>query len=95
MRPSVVVLGFVLGSSAAITFALFGVTIVFAVLRTEHPRLASELPELLINFAIFSALTTVAGASFYGQLRQTAWRYAAIVTLLVGLASVAWVHWPR
>jgi predicted benzoate:H+ symporter BenE len=95
MRPSVVVLGFVLGSCAAISFALLGVTVVFSVLGTEHPRLASELPELLINVAMFSVLTAAAGASFYGQLRETAWRHAAVVTLLVGIALVAWFHWPR
>jgi hypothetical protein len=95
MRPSVVVLGFVLGSTAAISFALLGVTVVFGVLRPEHPRLASELPQLLINAAMFSGLTAVAGASFYGQLRQTVWRHVAIVALLVGIALVAWFHWPR
>jgi len=95
MRPSVVLLGFVLGSCAAITFALLGVTVVFGVLRTEHPRLASELPELLTNVAMFGVLTAAAGASFVGQLRQTPWRHAALVALLVGIASLAWFHWPR
>ena len=39
MRPTVVVLGFVLGSAAAITFALAGTAIVFVALRSEYPRL--------------------------------------------------------
>jgi hypothetical protein len=95
MRPSVIVLGFVLGSCAAISFALLGVTVVFAVLRGEHPRLAVELPELLINAAMFSGLTAVAAVSFYGQLRERVWRYAAITSLLIGIALAAWFHWPR
>jgi hypothetical protein len=37
----------------------------------------------------------MAGASFYGQLRNTAWRRAAVATLLVGIALVGWLHWPR
>lgn len=94
MRPSVVVLGFVMGSSAAITFALLGVAIVFGLLRADHPELANELPELLVNLAMFSVLTALAGASFYGQLRQRVWRLAAVVALVVGLAAVAWFQWP-
>jgi Na+-transporting NADH:ubiquinone oxidoreductase subunit NqrB len=95
MRPSVVVLGFVLGSSAAISFALLGVAVVFAILRAEYPRLGTELPELLVNLAMFSVLTALAGASFYGQLRNAVWRRVAIGMLLLGLAFIAWVHWPR
>lgn len=95
MRPSVVVLGFVMGSSAAITFALFGVAVVFGLLRTEHPQLSAELPRLLVNLAIFSALTAISIASFYGQLRGRGWRRIAIAALLAGLAAIAWFHWPR
>jgi len=95
MRPSVVVLGFVLGSSGAITFALLGVTVVFGLLRAEYPRLAAELPELLVNLGLFSVLTAIAGVSFYGQLRGAVWRRAAVAALLLGIALVAWVHWPR
>lgn len=95
MRPSVVVLGFVMGSSAAITFALLGVAIVFGLLRTEHPQLSGELPRLLVNLGFFSVLTAVSIASFYGQLRERAWRRVAVTALLVGLAAIAWFHWPR
>lgn len=95
MRPSVVVLGFVLGSSGAISFALLGVTVVFGLLRAEYPRLGTELPELLVNLAMFSVLTAVAGASFYGQLRNAVWRRAAVTVLLLGIALIAWAHWPR
>jgi hypothetical protein len=95
MRPSVVVLGFVLGSCAAISFALLGVAVVFGVLQSEYPRLGAETPELLVNLAMFSVLTAVAGASFYGQIHNAAWRRAAVVALLLGIALVAWFHWPR
>jgi len=94
MRPSVVVLGFVLGSSAAISFSLVGVTIVFGLLRGEHPRLAAEMPALLLSGGLFMLLTAAAGASFYGQLRHTPWRGVAVAVLLAGLAFVAWFHWP-
>ena len=95
MRPSVVLLGFVMGSSAAITFALLGVAIVFGLLRTEHPELSGELPQLLVNLGIFSALTAVAVASFYGQLRGRGWGRVAVALLVLGLVGVAWFHWPQ
>ncbi len=94
MRPSVVLLGFLLGSAGAITFALAGVVIVFGLLRFEHPRLDGELPALLLNFSLFALLTALAGASFYGEIKGSVWRRAAQVALLVGVAFIAWVHWP-
>ena len=94
MRPSVVLLGFVLGSVGAITFGLGGVAVVFALLKKDYPRLAAEVPVLLANLAAFAALTAVAALSFYGQLQRRRWRYAAIAGLLLGIATVAWVHRP-
>jgi hypothetical protein len=89
VRPAVAILGFVLGSAAAITFALAGTVIVFAVLRSEHPRLDAELPPLLANVALFVLLTAVAAASFYGEVKQRTWRRLALVGLLLMLAVVA------
>lgn len=94
MRPSVVLLGFVLGSAAAITFGLAGVLVVFAVLRPEYPRLHEEFPALLKNLGLFAGLTAVSAASFYGLIRQTAWRRAAVTVLLAGLAAALWLFWP-
>jgi hypothetical protein len=95
MRPAVVVLGFVLGSAAAITFALAGTTIVFVALRAEYPRLESELRPLLISLGLFSLLTAAAGSSFYGELRERGWRRVALAALLAMLAAVAAYHaWP-
>ena len=89
MRPAVVVLGFVLGSAAAITFALAGTTIVFVALRSEYPRLDGEFGRLLISVVAFSLLTGAAGSSFYGELKQRPWRRHAQVLLLSMLAALA------
>lgn len=95
MRPAVVVLGFVLGSAAAITFALAGTMIVFVALRSEYPRLEGELRPLLISLALFSLLTVAAGSTFYGELKERRWRRIALGALLVSLAAVAAYHaWP-
>lgn len=95
MKPSVVLLGFVLGSAASIAFGLFGVVVVFMLLRADHPRLQTEFPFLVANLAVFSALTVLAALSFYGQLREAAWRRLAITTLLAGLCAAGWWYWPK
>jgi hypothetical protein len=95
MRPSVALLGFVLGSAAAISFALGGVAVVFLALRSEYPQFNSELPELLGSLGVFGAVTAAAGASFYGQLRRAAWRWWAHALLLSGLLLAGWLYWPR
>ena len=94
MRPSVALLGFVLGSAAAITFGLAGVAVVFVLLKKDYPRLAVELPALLANLAAFMALTAVAALSFYGQIRRHRWRHVAIGALLLGIGALAWMHRP-
>jgi uncharacterized membrane protein len=94
MRPSVMLIGFALGSAAAISFSLGGVAIVFAVLRSDYPQFDTELPALLGGLAIFTGLTLAAGLAFYGQLREAAWRHVAVGLLLVGLAVATWFYWP-
>lgn len=95
MRPAVVVLGFVLGSAAAITFALVGTTIVFITLRSEYPRLEDELRPLLLNVGLFSLLTVAAGSSFFGELKERPWRRLAQAALVVVLVAVAaYLAWP-
>ena len=96
MRPAVVILGFILGSAAAITFALGGTAIVFVVLRADYPRLEGELGPLLISLVLFALLTGAAGSSFYGEIRRRGWRRGALMALAVMLATVAVYHaWPR
>ena len=94
MRPGVVILGFVLGSAAAITFALFGTMIVFVALRADYPRLDSEIPSLWWSLFLFALLTAAAAASFYGLLRVKSWRKGAVAILLLGLGAIGWYHWP-
>jgi hypothetical protein len=81
-------LGFILGSAAAITFALAGTVIVFLALRSRYPRLDSELAPLLANVALFTVLTALAAASFYGEVKRRRWRRLALVGLLAMLGAV-------
>lgn len=95
MRPAVVVLGFVLGSAAAITFALGGTAIVFLVLREAHPRLDGELGELLINVGLFLLLTAAAAFSFLGELKGLPCRRRALLALGGVAAAIASYHLLR
>jgi hypothetical protein len=89
-------LGFVLGSAAAITFALAGTAVVFMILRSEYPRLAGELGPLLLNVGVFVVLTAAAAASFYGEIKLRDWRRAAEVALILMLGVVAaYQAWTR
>jgi hypothetical protein len=88
VRPAVVILGFVLGSAAAISFALAGTVIVFALLRSEHPRLDAEIGPLLTNTGLFVLLSSAAAASFYGELKQRSWRRLAQLGLAAMLIAV-------
>jgi hypothetical protein len=95
MRPATVALGFLVGSSAAITFSLVGSVVVFLLLRSKYPELAAELPALITSAGLFVVLTATAGISFYGQIKGRAWRYAALAALLVVLITVAAYHGLR
>ena len=94
MRPSVVLLGFLLGSSGAICFGLFGVALVFWVIGPDHPELTGEVGPLLRHLARFGLLSTVSAVSFYGLLRQTPWRRISIAVLLLVLGLLLAAYLP-
>lgn len=94
MRPSVVLLGFLLGSSVAITFSLSGVALVFLLLRSEYPRVDEEIWPLFGHLALFLVLTVAAAFSFYGAIRELRWRRASFVFLAAVLAVVGAYYWP-
>lgn len=95
MRPSVIVLGFVLGTAGAILFSLVGVAVIYLVLGPKYPRIAAEADSLFVNLGLWSLLTALAAVSFYGVLKERRWRLAAVVPLLGMLAVIGWYYWPE
>ena len=95
MRPSVVLLGFVLGTAVSVLFSLTGVAIIYLVLGPSYPRIAAETDSLLVNLAFFAVLTVFAALSFYGVLKKRPWRLAALAPLAVTLAVIGWYYWPE
>jgi hypothetical protein len=88
MRPSVALLGFLLGSSGAICFGLVGVAFIFWLLAPEHPELRTEIRPLIGHLARFTALTAVSAAGFYGLIKERPWRRWSVAVLALTLGGV-------
>ena len=95
MRPLVVLIGIVMGSTVSIAVVLLMVGVVFLLMPESAGRLAEERQPLLLACAVLVPLAGVASTSFYGELRERSWRFAAHVGLLAMLAVALWTYWPK
>ena len=95
MRPFTVLIGIVMGSAASITFGLFAVLVVFALLAGRHPDLSHEFPQLLLSLSAFGVLTAASAGSFLGQAKARPWRAWAHVATLAMLAVITVWYWPH
>ena len=95
MRPLVVLLGIVMGSTVSIAAALLLTGVVFLLLPEYQARLADESQSLLAACFLSVLLAGVAATSFYGELRGRSWRYAAHGALVLALAVALWTYWPK
>jgi hypothetical protein len=95
MRPLVVLIGIVMGSTVSIAVALLLTGVVFLLLPEYGARLEDEARPLMVACLLSVLLAAVAGASFYGELRKLGWRHAAHAGLIVMLAAALWVYWPK
>ncbi len=95
MRPLAVLIGFLLGSSAAIAIGLSMVWVVFLILGSEYTQLEAERGPLLRAIGLFIPLTVLAALGFVGQLRRTPWRRWPLLALVGWFGLVAWVYWPE
>jgi hypothetical protein len=95
MRPLVVLLGIVMGSTVSIAVALLLTGVVFLLLPEYGERLADERGPLMWACLLSALLATIAATSFYGELRQRGWRFAAHAGLTVMLAVALWTYWPK
>ncbi len=95
MRPLVVLLGIVMGSTVSIALTLLLIGVVYLLMPEYAERLAEEKEQVLAACLIAVFLAALAVASFYAELRSRSWRYAAHVALALVLATVLWVYWPK
>ena len=95
MRPLVVLLGIVMGSTVSIAVALLLTGVVFLLLPEYAERLAYESQPLRWACLLSVMLAAIASTSFYGELRRRGWRLAAHAVLAVMLAIALWTYWPK
>jgi hypothetical protein len=95
MRPLVVLLGIVMGSTVSIAAALLMTGVVFLLLPGYADRVADEQAPLKVACLLSVILAGVATTSFYGELRARRWRYAAHVGLTLMLVIALWTYWPK
>jgi hypothetical protein len=95
MRPLVVLLGIVMGSTVSIAVVLLLVGLIFLLMPDYSARLYEERAPLLVACLLTVPLAVVAWASFYGELRTRGWRYAAHGGLVVMLVVALWAYWPK
>jgi len=95
LRPLVVLIGIVMGSTVSIAVALLLTGVVFLLLPEYGTRLAEERGSLVLHCLLSASLAAIAVTSFYGELRVRGWRYAAHLTLTLALAATLWRYWPR
>lgn len=87
MRPMTMFNGVVLASSFAISLGLSVVWLISLLLRPSHPELGGNFAVLTQSAGAFAAVTLVAAAAFYAQLRHKAWRWWAQLGLVLVLVA--------
>jgi hypothetical protein len=95
MRPLVVLLGIVMGSTVSIAAALLMTGTVFLLLPAYAERLSEERVPLIVACGLSVILAGVAMTSFYGELKARRWRHAAHFGLALMIAIALWTYWPK
>lgn len=95
MRPLVVLLGIVMGSTVSIALGLVMTGVVFLLIHDTDSRLADETRPLLGSILLCVALAAASSASFLGELKHRRWRLGAHAGLLLMLGVAVWTYWPR
>jgi cytochrome bd-type quinol oxidase subunit 1 len=95
MRPLVVLLGIVMGSTVSIAAALLMTAVVFLLLPEYGERLQDERAPLMVACLLMVILAGTAAGSFYAELKRRPWRPAAHAALLVMLVLTVWIYWPN
>lgn len=94
MKPLAVLIGIVMGSAVSLAVGLFMTWIVILLLPEYADRFAAERAPLIKAIVLFTVLSAVAGASFYGEIRARRWRFPAHLALLAVLWLAVWTYWP-
>ena len=92
MTPLVFLNGVLLGTCASIAFGLAVVMLLFALLGTSEPQVASEWSSLGRSALIFLVMTALCGMSFIGQLTRKPWRWSAQAVMGLGMVATLYYY---
>ncbi|HET9863537.1 MAG TPA: hypothetical protein VFP37_08850 [Steroidobacteraceae bacterium] len=95
MRPLVVLLGIVMGSTVSIAVALLLTGVVFLLIPEYSHWIADERRPLAWACLLSVGLASIAITSFYGELKQRGWRLVAHAALALMLGLALWTYWPK
>jgi multisubunit Na+/H+ antiporter MnhF subunit len=95
MKPLAVLIGIVMGSAVSLAVGLLMTMIVILLIPEHADRLAAEKAPLVKAILLFTLLSAVAAASFYGEIRLRRWRFPAHVVMATVLGAAFWIYWPR
>jgi hypothetical protein len=84
-----------MGSAVALAVGLIMTWIVILFLPSDEARFAPEHAPLMRAILVFTVFAALAAASFYGELRERAWRPLAHLATLAMLGVAVWTYWPK
>lgn len=94
MQPLTIVTGILLGSCVAITLGLAVVLFLYLIVGADQPSIQREFGPLGASLALFTGMTVLAAAAFYGTLKEKAWKWPALLALLTGVVLTGFYYWP-
>lgn len=94
MRPLTVLIGIVMGSAVSLAVGLLLTWIVLLFLPEYAEELAEEQRPLMLAIALFTLIAGTAATSFYGEIRERRWRWAAHAVTAMFLTLTVWNYWP-
>jgi hypothetical protein len=95
MRPLTVLIGIVMGSAVSLAVGLLLTWIVLLFLPEYREELAQEQGPLAQGIVIFTLLSAVAAASFYGEIRDRRWKLATHLGMVLAVSLAVWTYWPN
>lgn len=94
MRPLTVLIGIVMGSAVSLAVGLVLTWVVLLFLPEYAEELAQERAPLAQGIVIFTLIAAFAATSFYGEIRDRRWRFAAHAATVVALGAAIRTYWP-
>lgn len=84
-----------MGSAVSLAVGLLLTWVVLLFLPEYAEELAQEQGPLAQAILIFTLISAMAAASFYGEIRERRWRLATHLATALSLSVAIWTYWPN